>query len=177
MSGAGGRSARASFMLRILALPALFLLGCMTTVPSSTDPLECTVEPAGGTRVRFELANRSQAPLRVLTWNTPWEGWKGTILTVTREGEELPYQGPMLKRGDPGREEYAEIAAGGRIEATVDLAEVYDVSRPGSYRVEVTGDLLDVTSNAADTVPRPRDRHQPMPLRCEPVTFDVPARR
>ena len=146
----------------------------MTTVPSSTDPLECRAEPAGGTRIRFELANRSQAPLRVLTWNTPWEGWKGTILTVTHEGEELPYQGPMLKRGDPGREEYAEIAAGGRIEATVDLAEVYDVSRPGSYRVEVTGDLLDVTSEA---VPRPRDRHQPMPLRCEPVTFDVPARR
>lgn len=140
----------------------------MTTVPASTDPLECRAEPAGGTRIRFELANRSQAPLRVLTWNTPWEGWKGTILTVAREGEELPYQGPMLKRGDPGREEYAEIAAGGRIEATVDLAEVYDVSRPGPYRVEVTGDLLDVTSEA---VPRPRDRHQPMPLRCEPVTF------
>lgn len=147
----------------------------MTTVPSSTDPLadplECRAEPADGTRIRFELANRSQAPLRVLTWNTPWEGWKGTVLTVTHEGEELPYQGPMLKRGDPGREEYAEIAAGGRIEATLDLAEVYDVSRPGSYRVEVTGNLLDVTSEA---VPRPRDRHQPMPLDCDPVTFSVP---
>lgn len=157
-------------MLRTLALFALLLAGCMTTVPASTDPLECRIEPTG-TRLRFELANRSQAPLRVLQWNTPLEGWKGTILTVTREGEELPYQGPMLKRGDPGREEYAEIAAGGRIEATVDLAEVYDVSRPGSYRVEVTGDLLDVTSEA---VPRPRDRHQSMPLRCEPATFRVP---
>lgn len=162
-------------MLRILALPALFLLGCMTTVPSSTAPLECMVEPAGGTRIRFELANRSQQALRVLTWNTPWEqGWMGTILTVTRDGEELPYQGRMTKRGDPGGESYAEIAAGGRIEATVDLAEVYDVSRPGSYRVEVAGDLPDVTS---ETAPRPLDRHQPMPLRCEPVTFAVPARR
>lgn len=149
----------------------------MTTVPSSDppgDPLECTAEPAGGTRLRFELANRSQAPLRVLTWNTPWEGWMGTILTVTRDGEEIPYQGRMTKRGDPAGENYKEIPAGGRIEATVDLAEVYDVSRPGSYRVEVSGDLLDVTSGAA---PRPLDRHQPMPLRCEPVTFDVPDRR
>lgn len=168
-------AARAFFMLKILALPALFFLGCMTTVPSSTDPLACTVEPAGGTRLRFELANRSQAPLRVLTWNTPWEqGWMGTILTVSREGEELPYQGRMTKRGDPAGEDYAEIAAGGRIEATVDLAEVYDVSRPGSYRVEVTGGLLDVTSEAA---PRPLDRHQPLPLRCEPVTFARPAGR
>ena len=161
-------------MLRILAL-ALVLSACMTTVPSSTDPLECTVEPAGGTRLRFELANRSQAPLRVLTWNTPWEqGWMGTILTVTRDGEELRYQGRMTKRGDPTAESYAEIPAGGRIEATVDLAEVYDVSRPGSYRVEVAGDLLDATSEA---VPRPRDRHQPMPLRCAPATFAGPAGR
>lgn len=147
----------------------------MTTVPSSTDPLACTVEPAGGTRLRFELANRSQEPLRVLAWNTPWEaGWKGTVLTVTRNGEEIPYQGRMTKRGDPTAESYAEIPAGGRIEATVDLAEVYDVSRPGSYRVEVAGDLQDVTSEAA---PRPLDRHQPRALRCEAVTFDVPSGR
>lgn len=150
----------------------------MTTAPSTDppgEPLECRAETAGGTRLRFELANRSETALRVLTWNTPWEaGWKGTVLAVFRDGEELPYQGRMTKRGDPGAGDYAEIPAGGRIEATVDLAEVYDVSRPGSYRVEVTGDLQDVTSGDA---PRALDAHQPAPLRCGPLTFDLPAYR
>jgi len=156
----------------------LFLTGCMTVASSPAPALSCRIEPqaplvAGGPiRIRFELANRSESPLRVLTWNTPLEGWKGTILEVRRGREELPYQGPMFKRGDPQAGDYAEIPAGGQVDATVDLAEVYDVSRPGTYRIETAGDLLDVTADSA-AVPRPRDRHQPAPLRCAPVTLDV----
>ena len=119
-----------------------------------------------------KITNGSGSSLRVLKWNTPLEGWKGTVLRVTRDGrdgeERLAYQGPMLKRGDPQGDAYVEIPAGGKVDATVDLAEVYDVSRPGTYKVEVDGDLIDVTS---EPVPRPRDRHQAMPLDCGAVTF------
>lgn len=143
----------------------------MSSASSTAQPkLSCRLEAQAPASLRFELANGSEAPLRVLKWNTPLEGWKGTVLRVSRNGEELRYQGPMLKRGDPGNEDYVEIPAGGRVDATVDLAEVYDVSRPGTYKVEVDGDLIDVTTEA---VPRPRDRHKGLPLDCGAVTFEV----
>jgi hypothetical protein len=143
----------------------------MSSATSTTRPaITCRLEAQASASIRFELSNGSDSTLRVLTWNTPLEGWKGTVLRVTRDGEELPYQGPMLKRGDPQADAYVEIPAGGRTDATVDLAEVYDVSRSGTYKVEADGDLIDVTAEAA---PRPRDRHQPMPLDCGAVTFEV----
>ena len=139
---------------------------------SGADPaLTCRLEAQAPSRLRFELTNRSASALWVLKWNTPLEGWKGTVLRVTRDGKELPYQGRMFKRGDPAREDYVEIPAGGKVDATVDLAEVYDVSRPGTYKIEADGELIDVT---AETIPRPRDRHQGLPLDCKSVTFQVP---
>lgn len=143
----------------------------MSSAPTTAKPaISCRLEVQAPTSIRFELSNGSDSPLQVLTWNTPLEGWKGTVLRVTRDGEELSYGGPMLKRGDPQADAYVEIPAGGKVDATVDLAEVYDVSRPGTYRVEADGDLIDVTAEAA---PRPRDRHQALPLDCGAVTFEV----
>lgn len=147
----------------------------MSSASSTAHPkLSCRLEAKAPASIRFELANGSDSPLQVLKWNTPLESWKGTILRVTRNGEELPYQGPMLKRGDPQSDAYVEIPAGGRVDATVDLSEVYDVSQPGTYKVEVDGDLIDVTAEATEVIPRPRDRHQSLPLDCGAVTFEVP---
>jgi peptidyl-Lys metalloendopeptidase len=162
-----------------ITLAALASTHCMNAALQS-QPLECRMEAvnplvAGGpVALRFRLTNRTREPLWVLRWNTPIEGWRGTIFTVTFQGSALPYQGPMLKRGDPGREEYVEIGAGESINVSVDLAEVYDVKQPGKYQVKVTGDLLDVTQDAA-SVPRPRDRQQSMALKCAPITLDVKA--
>jgi peptidyl-Lys metalloendopeptidase len=165
-----------------LAAVALCLLAidsapCMKPA-ADVRPLECRIESieplvAGGPAViRFQLTNPTAAPLWVLRWNTPFEGWRGTIFSVSFRGTELPYQGPMVKRGDPGREEYLEIPARESVSATVDLAEVYDIEAPGEYRVEVEGGLQDV-ANAAAAVPRPRDRQQPMELRCQGIALDV----
>lgn len=146
----------------------------MTSTATNARPaVSCRLESQAPTSLRFELANGSDSALRVLTWNTPLEGWKGTVLRVTRDGEEVPYQGPMLKRGDPQADAYREIPAGGKVDAVVDLAEVYDVSRPGTYKVEADGDLIDVTAEPTEAVPRPRDRHQPVPLDCGAITFQV----
>ena len=159
--------------LLALAILAVFSTHCMTAA-APPQPLECRIEPVAGslTSLRFTLTNRTAAPLWVLRWNTPLEGWKGTILTVTANGTEISYQGPMLKRGDPGREDYVEIPAGESASATVDLTDVYEVGRPGKYEVKVTGDLHDVAKDGA-AVPRPRDRHEAMALRCEGITLDI----
>jgi hypothetical protein len=142
-----------------------------------SGPLQCTLDSvtplqAGGTvAVRMRLINRSEEPVWFLRWNTPFEGMRGTMFTVRREGAELPFQGPMMKRGDPGPEEYVRIAAGQSIVGTVDLSEGYDTSRPGRYQVQVTGGLHDLVRG--DLKARPRDQFQPLELRCNALDFEV----
>lgn len=158
----------------LLALLAVSATSCTQAAVPSKQPLECRIDPVADspTSLRFTLTNRTAAPLWVLRWNTPLEGWKGTIFTVNHNGTEIPYQGPMLKRGDPSREDYVEIPAGESTSNTVNLADVYEIGQPGTYEVKVTGNLHDVAKDGA-SVPCPRDRHEAMELRCEGITLEV----
>jgi peptidyl-Lys metalloendopeptidase len=149
--------------------------------PTRTTPkfsLDCTLEmdetyPVGEpVHLRFELHNQTDRPLYALTWYTPLEGIAGDIFQVTRDGEELPYQGMLAKRGDPTREEYITIEPGEAAPAEVDLRTGYDLSTPGSYQVQFTAGLQDVSDDAS-LVPRKRDDHRPQSLSCNTVSFRI----
>jgi heat shock protein HslJ len=150
-------------------------------MPTRTTPmlsLDCTLEMdetyAVGEPVNllFALHNHTDRPLYVLTWYTPLEGIAGDILQVTRDGEKLLYQGMLAKRGDPIREEYIAIGPGEVTSAEVDLRMGYDLSTPGSYQVQFTMGLRDVTDNAS-LVPRKRDDHRSQSLSCNTVSFRI----
>jgi hypothetical protein len=179
-------------MIRLLpVLSFLLITACMKNVdpgapPSASAPapaaLECRLEAepplaAGGPiRVRLTLTRPSGPPAYALIWNTPFESrWKGTIFSVTRDGQEIAYTGPMTKRGDPSRDEYVEIAPGRPAVATADLAQVYDLSQPGSYEVKVTQGLVDVTTEAS-ALPRTRDRHEGTEVECVPLRLTLTGR-
>jgi len=148
----------------------------MRTTPSLS--LDCTIEmdetyPVGEpVNLRFELHNHTDQPLYVLIWYTPLEGIAGEIFQVTRNGEKLLYQGMLAKRGDPSREEYIVIEPGEVTSAKVDLRMGYDLSTPGSYQVQFTTGLRDVTDDAL-LVPRKRDEHRPQPLSCLTASFRI----
>ena len=128
---------------------------------------------AGGpTGIRFQLINRLDQPLSMLRWNTPFEGWRGTILSVSFHGQELPYQGPMVKRGDSIAADYMKLRAGESQIIGLDLSQSYDMSKPGLYAVKVTGGIQDVIQDGTQP-PRPRDRFQPVGLVCNELTLDV----
>ncbi len=123
--------------------------------------------------MRFTLTNRGPAAVRVLNWATPFEGWFAPYVQVMRNGELLRYSGPMVKRGDPGADEYVSIAAGKSRHATVDLAQPFDFTQPGRYRVTPRISLFDLTTGAA----RPLAEHVPMRLDCPALEIEVvPAR-
>lgn len=169
-------------LLSMTVLMALSLATCMNANTIATLPtLECRVEPrppltAGGpVQIRFILTNPSQQPLWFLSWSTPFEGWRGSIFTLTDpQGTDVPYSGPMMKRGDPGREEYVQIPPGGTVDAMADLTNVYGMNEPGLYLLRVTGQIVDVTTEPS-TMPRPREQHQAVPLRCGEVELTVGA--
>lgn len=177
------RSLRPLGVLAALTLATL-TLACMRTAPAQSEApfgLECRLkveEPlrAGGPVIlRFTLSRpegEGDKAVYALRWYTPLEGIRGNFLKVEREGIALPYQGPMLKRGDPSLEDYAEVYPGRPVEGTVDLALAYDFSRPGSYTIELKTGLGDLVDEQG-LLPRPRDAHRPVPLACPPVTFEL----
>jgi hypothetical protein len=141
-------------------------------------PIECTLrvqetyvvgEPV---RLGFSLQSRAREPLYVLAWYTPLEGLAGDILRVTREGEAIPYRGIMAKRGNPLPEEYVTLAPGATASAEVDLAESYDLSKPGRYQVAFTSQLHDVAERRS-SIPRKQDAHRPRAVSCAPVGFEI----
>jgi peptidyl-Lys metalloendopeptidase len=142
------------------------------------DMFGCTLETEGTyviaapVDVRFSLHNRTNRTLYVLTWYTPLEGIAGRIFRVTRDGDELWYQGILAKRGDPSRDDYITLEPGMTASALVNLAEVYDLSQPGRYRIEFVSRIHDVTDDVS-SIPRKRDDHQPHELSCRAVDFEL----
>jgi heat shock protein HslJ len=149
--------------------------------PGGTTPtlsLNCTLEVdeahAVGEPVnlRFALRNSTDRPLYVLTWYTPLEGIAGDIFQIARDGQALPYQGMLAKRGDPDRAAYIPIGPGETASAEVDLSMGYDLSTPGAYQAQLTTGLGDVTDDAS-LVPQRREDHRPQPLSCNTVRFQI----
>jgi hypothetical protein len=143
-------------------------LHCSLTAPAS-------VVAGQPVPLRFMLANRGAVAVQVLEWGTPLEGWFGAYVEVSRDGAAVPYRGPMVKRGDPGADEYVRIAAHRARRAGVDLAQPFDLSVPGVYRVRPRITLFDVAM-AATPVPRPRDRHAAQALSCPEFEVRIEAR-
>jgi peptidyl-Lys metalloendopeptidase len=124
--------------------------------------------------LHFKLTQRSSGPLYVLKWRTPLEGLRGDDYLVSRDGTEIPYVGPMFKRGDPPAKDYLEMQPGVPLEAEVELSNAYDFEKVGHYRVSFRGRLWDVVTSQSE-VPRPLDRHQAVPLSCNSLELDVAA--
>ncbi|XXF76703.1 protease [Myxococcaceae bacterium GXIMD 01537] len=124
--------------------------------------------------VRFRLSNPTAKPLSVLKWHTPLEGLLNNIFEVTRDGTDIPYQGPMFKRADPSADSYATVPAGGSVEAPVEVSLGYEMKAPGRYRIAFRGGLMDVISEPS-AVPHTRDQFQPLALQCPAVEVTVTA--
>lgn len=155
-------------LLMLCSLMMLMISGCgrrlagaqIATAPTVTPPsqagdihlsatLEAPATLANGESLplTFILTNHGDAGLYVLTWLTPFEGFANEILRVERDGQVLPYGGPLVMRGDPIEENYLFLAAGSSASVTVDLAPVYDLSEPGVYTIAYSAALLDVAGS------------------------------
>lgn len=138
-------------------MAVIWLLGACAPAPARQSPtaqtpaetavaprtqLSATLEapsslPSGeAVRLRFTLTNHSPETLYVLNWYTPLEGILGEILRVKRDGQAIPYEGPLVMRGDPLPENYVLLEPGASVSAEVDLATVYDFSQAGEYTIE-----------------------------------------
>lgn len=119
----------------------------------------------------FKLTNVSDHSLNVLKWNTPFEGWFNDYLNITVDGKRVNYNGAMVKRFRPSEDDYSMIKPGQSKQATVNLAEGYDLSSKGVYSLSYSGRLHDVKVINGD---KPAGK-APMlyPLQCNDLSFIV----
>jgi len=140
-----------------------------------TLALEKEGRTGAAVNLRFSLKNMSDSTLYVLTWYTPLEGLYGDIFRITRDGgERIPYRGIMAKRGNPTVEDYIAVEPGKAVSAVVDLAEAYDLSQTGDYRVEFSGTLPDVCKDK-QLIPRKQADHKPYSITCNAIDFKIAA--
>jgi hypothetical protein len=120
--------------------------------------------------IHFILENLSNRALYVLTWNTPLEGLKGKIFRVKRDGADILYEGRMVKRGEPERQDYMRNGPRESISATIDLSQGYNVRVAGEYQVEFVGRIQDIAEEG-EALPRPRERHRSVEISGNVVVF------
>ncbi len=152
---------RRAVLIAVAALPARAVMpeiGCTLTLQ--------------GAGLRLRVHNRGRERLQVLAWGTPFEGWFAPFVRVWRDGTELAYQGPSVKRGDPDADEYLSIEPGRAREVRFTLEPAFDAAVPGRYRIEPQLLLHDVAEGRRARLPRPRAQHQPVALHCAALEFD-----
>ena len=147
---------------------ALYLLATQ----AMAIPFSCWVSQVipGEARVQFVLRNLTADDLYILTWQSPWEGWKGRFLSLYKEGKKQDYLGPMIKRLKPEREDYQLIKSHQQLTATLDLKQVYRLSS-GTYQLEYLGYLQDVRTKLTMDSPT-----NPIEFDCPALTFNIDPR-
>jgi len=88
------------------------------------------------------LHNGLATPVEVLRYFTPFEGILGEIFDIRRQGEPVPYEGPMVKRGAPGDEDWLALPAGQELSAAVDLSEAWNLTQPGEYQLQLRNSIM-----------------------------------
>src|ERR1044072_5522198 len=96
----------------------------------------------------FALTNAGDDVVQVLNWQTPFEGIKAPMFTVKRDGVEVEYRGPMLKRGAPRKQDYLTLKPGERRQAHINLSGAWSVDAPGDYTVTYSAHLFDVIAGS-----------------------------
>ncbi len=108
--------------------------------------------------VGFSIKNLSSTDVWILKWYTPLEGIKGRIFQVTCDGVDIPYEGMLMKRGNPERGDYIRIRQGGSARADFDLSSVYSVPVCKTCIVKFKGRIHDVIVDERE-IPRTSDKH------------------
>lgn len=85
--------------------------------------------------VDVELTNTSSRTVRMPAWQLPGQFLQSDLFEVTRDGREVGYEGPMIKRGLPQAADFVILRPGQTYRTTVDLSAFYDLSRTGEYTV------------------------------------------
>ncbi len=111
------------------------------------------------------LVNDTLAPIAFLPWGTPFgDVLDADVLSIRDTAvlpalrQELPYNGLLLKRGDPRAHNLVTLNAGQSVTARVTPADHYAIDTDSSYQIYYRGEI-NYTTNIADLADQSSIRH------------------
>jgi peptidyl-Lys metalloendopeptidase len=105
------------------------------------NPLRVAMLALDNGNVEVTVTNTSRKTARIPTWQLPSMEAESNLFAVSRNGEEIRYEGRMIKRGTPTAADFAILRPGQSHRVTLNLAEVYDLSKAGDYTVTFASPL------------------------------------
>src|SRR5688572_21973620 len=121
--------------------------------------------------VEVTVTNTSRKAVRVPNWALPSDFIESKLFQVSRNGEPVQYEGPMIKRGLPTASDFTVLRAGETRRTVVDLSSAYDMSRSGQYTIGLSSSLQHASLSSGQMLKR--GNGLPMTLQSAPLQLWV----
>jgi len=160
------------------ALLAGTIAAAVSAAPSTkSNPLRVGVVAAQASNGGFlgavdvTITNTSNHTVRVPKWELPSDFMEAKLFQVSRNGEPVQYEGPMIKRGLPKADDFAILRAGETLRTTIDLSGSYDMSKSGDYVVTLMSPLQHASLSNGEMLKQANDL--PMSIQSVPLRLWV----
>jgi hypothetical protein len=137
-------------MKSILLVLILFLSSCKTNKPMAsrtahkiTTQIEMsknTFQIGDSIPVKFFIQNNTNSAFEFCSWQTPLEKeLTANCFEIIHEGEILPYNGKMVKRKPPTKENFRLLKHGETSTQTININDAYNLDKAGTYTIRFLG--------------------------------------
>lgn len=110
-------------------------------IVEKANPLRVSMLALGNGNVEVTVTNTSRKTARIPKWQLPSAQAESNLFAISRNGEEVRYEGRMIKRSTPTAADFAVLRPGQSQRVTLNLAEAYDLSKSGDYTVTFAAPL------------------------------------
>jgi len=131
------------------------------------------------TNLIFELTNHTKQPVHILKWNTPLEGLRSDCLSVNKNGKKVSYDGLLIKRGQPGPNDFVTLQPGQSTSSKINVGEAYNIASPGKVKVDYKPEKLTVLNeqptgeSLAKSLPLGKAKKVRKKIETKPATFTI----
>jgi peptidyl-Lys metalloendopeptidase len=105
------------------------------------NPLRVSMWSLGDGNVEVIVTNTSRKTARIPNWQLPSPVAESNLFHISRDGEQVSYEGAMIKRGLPSAADFAILRPGHSYRTVIDLGSAYDMSKIGNYTVTFAAPL------------------------------------
>lgn len=91
--------------------------------------------PADDVTVAVTFSNSGAQPVAITKWFVPGDEFDEPLFEVTRDGVQVEYMGPIVKRAEPTAADLVWLQPGEQLTLPVELSGTYDMSAGGEYAV------------------------------------------
>ncbi|MFZ2753169.1 MAG: M35 family metallo-endopeptidase [Lysobacteraceae bacterium] len=123
------------------AIASVFAAAEAAPKVQNANPLRIGMLALGDGNVEVTVTNASRKTARIPKWQLPSAVAESNLFAITHDGEEIRYEGRMIKRTTPTAADFAILRPGQSHRVTLNLAEAYDLSRAGDYTITFAAPL------------------------------------